>query len=1175
MSFRLIIGRAGTGKTLRCFTEIEERLREAPDGSPLLYIVPDQMTFHTEYAFAKLPGLEGMTRLDVYSFSRLALRILENVGGASRLHLNSVGITMLLRKIITTHKNDLKVFQKAAGQQGFYEILQQTISEFKRYSLSSEDLKEKWEHLNEETQGNETLLVDKLHDLQLIYNALDQALLDKYVDSDDYLTLATEQLPKWEALQTAEVWIDGFERFTPQEQGLLSALMQQARRVTVTLTLDKVYEEPVPYDLTLFRATAATCGRLLTLAREAEVDIERPEELKTVGRFKAKSLAHLESTFEKRPFLQTANDGSIQLIEAVNRREEIEAVAREVLHLVRDKGYRYQDISVLVRDLSSYRDHIETIFTDYHLPVFIDQKRTMHHHPLIELMRSALDTVLQNWRYEAVFRALKTELLYPSDYSSEVLTEAVDRLENHVLAFGIHGPHWKNKAPWIYRQYRGLEEKDVPQTAKEKALQDDLNHWRWLLADPLLTFERKIKQAKTVRAKCTELYQFLEALDVPAKIESMRNLAEEEGRLDEAREHDQVWKAVLDCLDQLVEVAGDDVLSLEAFAEVLGSGLEALRFALVPPALDQILIGAIDRSRTNEIKAAFILGVNEGILPAKPVEDSIFSDEERETLGEQALELSPNGREQLLHEEFLIYRALTSPSEKLYLFYPLAGEDGQSLMPSSLVSRMSRYFTQLEPEFISGDPYETETSEQEKFIVASSRTLGHVAGQIRRWQKGYPVADLWWSTYNWLIQSEQWRQSTQQVLSSRFYVNKEERLPKETSQDLYGKDIQASVSRMELFNSCPFAQFANYGLRLKDREIYKLEAPDIGQLFHAALKQMTEELLQQNKQWSELSRLECESLAFDMVERLAPRLQREILLSSSRYFYLKRKMRDVVVRAALAMNRHAKASGFSPVGIELPFGPNQPLPPLDFKLPNGSTMQIVGRIDRVDKGVTSKGLLLRIIDYKSSAKDLSMTDVYYGIALQMLAYLDVVITHSKTWLGEEADPAGVLYFHVHNPMLNEKDKPEEEALESRLFKEFKMKGLLIEDEEALRLMDEGLESKRSDIIPVAFKKDGSFTKQSSIAADEDFDVLRQYVRGMMQKVGTEITEGNIGISPYKLKDRTPCTYCSFKSLCQFDLSRPENAYRMLKKSADAEVLVNLKESLNSQDVEEKKGEGSE
>jgi len=1152
MPLRMVLGRSGSGKTRRCFEEIAAKLKAEPDGPPLILLTPDQMTFDAELAFTNRPDLSGMTRLDVYSFSRFALRVLERTGGAARKHLNAVGISMLLRKIIEGHKGELRVFQKAADQNGFYGLLQETLSEFKRYCLSPNDLE-----AAADRAGADPLLKDKLHDLKIIYAELEEALVGKYVESDDYLTLAASKIPEWTELKDAEVWVDGFESFTPQELGVLAALMKQTKRVTVTLTLDRLYEGKAPSDLTLFRRTAKTCVKLMALCREEGVETEEPVFCEGSERFRSPALAHLERHFERRPIPAGPSDGAIRIFEAANRREEIEAVAREILRLVREEGYRYRDISVLVRDLAVYRDLLESLFADYGIPVFIDQKRSMQHHPLIELIRSSLDVILQNWRYEPVFRAFKTDLMFPEGEDLRALREHVDQLENYVLAFGIHGDRWKTKEPWIYRAYRGLQEEDVPQSEAERAYQKRLNHWRWLLASPLIAFEKNMRRAKTVREKAAELYRYLEGLAVPEKIEALRDQAEREGRLDEAREHAQAWKAVLDCLDQLVEAAGDEEMSLERFRNVLETGLDALRFALVPPALDHVLVGSLDRTRAAAVRIAFIMGVNDGVLPAKPREAGLFSDEEREALEAADVELAPSGREQLLGEEYLIYRAVTAPSEKLYLTYPLASEDGTTLLPSPVIARLERFFADLPTVYVSGEPHEVPENEQADYIVPSARTIGHIARQLRRGERGYPVSELWWAAYNWFIRSPEWRDRTVRVLGSRFYENKAERLPHDVAGELYGRRIRASVSRMEMFNACPFAHFSSYGLRLKEREIYRLEAPDIGQLFHAALKLMTERLTANNRDWSDLSKEACETLATEVVEKLAPGLQRQILLSSARFHYLKRKLRDTVVRAAWTLARHAKASGFSPVGLELPFGPNEPLPPLTFQLPNGVTLEIVGRIDRVDKGESRRGLVLRIIDYKSGAKYLSLAEIYYGLALQMLAYLDVVITHAKLWLGEEAEPAGVLYFHVHNPMLNEAEKPTDDELEEKLLKAFKMKGLLLADEEVIRLMDAELQTGDSAIIPVGFKKDGTLKKYSSVASGDQFRLLRGHVREVMKKVGEAITDGVIDIAPYKMEARTPCQYCAFKPVCQFDPAQAANAYRVLKNEDDDRIYEKM------------------
>ncbi|MCD8509061.1 MAG: PD-(D/E)XK nuclease family protein [Bacillus sp. (in: Bacteria)] len=405
-----------------------------------------------------------------------------------------------------------------------------------------------------------------------------------------------------------------------------------------------------------------------------------------------------------------------------------------------------------------------------------------------------------------------------------------------------------------------------------------------------------------------------------------------------------------------------------------------------------------------------------------------------------------------------------------------------------------------------------------------------------------------------------------QVLHSLFYENTAKPLSKELSQTLYGTELQTSVSRMEQYQSCPFAQYANYGLSLRDRETYKLEAPDIGTLFHAALKEMAEHLRKAGKDFSQLTKAECETLAKTIVAELAPKIQREILLSSNRYNYIKQKLEEVVARASSVLAEQSKSSGFSPIGLEVAFGPNQDLPPLQFQLDNGSKLQLVGRIDRVDKSQGANGLLLRVIDYKSSKKDVQLTDVYYGLSLQMLIYLDVVISFSEKWLGAKASPAGVLYFHVHNPLLQRNEKLTVEQIEEELFKEFKMKGLISANPDVAKLMDHNLETGgRSNIIPAAIKESGEFYKDSSVISDEDYVALKQFLRKKVEEIGSAITDGKIDITPVKNKQHVACTYCSFKPVCQFDPTLETNDYRRVGKLKKEEVLDKIRKEGGEKD----------
>lgn len=1151
MSVRFILGRPGTGKTTACMEEVRSQIRENPSGTPLIYLVPEHMTFSTEYAFARTPGFEGITRLNVYSIPRLALRVLQQSGGATRIHLDGTGTAMLLRRIAEQCRSEFRLFRKAADQTGFYDLLGDTLSEFKRYCLTPEAIAEQSDELRNE-KPEDTLLRDKLHDLALVYRSFEHALAGKYLAGDDDLKLMIEKIPETDFLRRAEIWVDGFQTMTPEEQLVIEKLMETADRMTVILGTDRAYTRP-PDELSPFRHPALLYIQLRELAEERNVTIESVKVMDQVLRARNEVLKHLNLSFSLYPLSTSAGTEGLTLTEAVNKREEVEQAARNIIGLVRDRAYRFRDTTVLVRNLDNYADMIETVFGDYGIPVFIDRKRPMRHHPLIELIRSALETVQQNWRYEPVFRCVKTDLLNPPGIEAAEAREAMDELENVVMACGIYGrKKWTEEERWNYRTYRGLEEDQGQPTKEEREISQRIDRWRRIVAEPLDAFERDLTLHTSVHGRCEAIYRFLTDLSVPEKLEQMAYLAEKNERLSEAKEHGQVWKAVMDLLDQCVEGAGQESLSLDLFSKVIDSGLDKLEFALVPPALDQVLVGSMDRMRSTRLKAVFLLGVNEGVIPAKPAERGLFSDEDRDLLEGRGVHVADGEQGQMAGENELCFRALTLPEERLYVSYPLAAEDGEVLKPSPLIGRLRRLFPKLQVRLAPSEPRSLSEEEQIDFINAPGKTAGYLATQIREWQKGYPISDMWWDAYNWYTAQPEWGPVARRIMSGLFSRN-EASLNGEIARDLYGDTIQASVSRMEMFNACPFSQFASYGLKLRERNVFQLTAPDIGQLFHLAIKKMTETLMHRRVNWSELSPEACDRLAADTVQTLAPGLQRQILSSTNRYRYLQVKLEKIVARVARVMRRHAQVSGFTPISLELPFGPGKPVPPLTFTLANGCKMEIVGRIDRVDKAEDHDRVLLRIIDYKSGAKDLNLDEVYYGLTLQMLAYLDVVITYSRRWLGLQADPAGVLYFHVHDPELSLDEKLSQEALEEELYKRFKMKGLLLEDEAALRLTDRHALAGRSAVAPFGMKKDGGLYRGSSVAGSSQFGALREYTRDVMETVGEKITDGQIDIAPYQLKGRMPCTYCPYRSVCRFDRSQSGNNIRALKHISDEQA----------------------
>jgi len=1152
MSLRFILGRSGTGKTKLIMDEMTEKLVSDPLGNPIIYIVPDQMTFLSEYKFVTNPKLKGLLRLQVFSFTRLAWRILQETGGMNRQHINSVGISMLIRKIINENKKSLKIFSQSADKTGFIEHVEKILTEFKRYCVSPNEIYQ----FQNEIEPNPSI-VDKLHDLYIIYQQFEERVSQKYLAQEDYLTLLAEKVVESNYLRNAEIYIDGFHSFTPQEYAVIEQLLKSTKRVTICLNADRPYVDFSGDELNLFRMTAGTYASIYELAKVHNIEMEDDIVLQEKLRYHHPSLAFLEESFEVLPVKAYSNDTQVFIGEAQNPRAEIEGVARKIISFVRDRHLRYRDIAILVRGGENYRNVMDTVFTDFRIPYHIDYKQSMLNHPLIELIRSTLETISSYWRYDPIFRAIKTDLLFPRDNNVHVMRERMDRLENYVLQFGIQGEKWLSKKRWTYRRFRGFEF-DIPQTDADREFEQELNESRLLISAPIIRLQNRMKKAKNGRELAEALYLYLEELDIPAKLEQLKIEAEEQGDLILGRQHEQAWNSIIELLDQFVEVLGEEQISIKEFMASLEAGLESLHFSIVPPAIDQVLVADMELSRLSDVKVVFVIGLNDGVLPRKFQDEGVFSDEDRTSLISQGLKLAPTSKERLLDEEFIAYKAFTTASDYLFVTYPLANEEGKAILPSPYIKRLKEMFPLCKKLTFGTDPIDVSFEEQLDYLVNEDVALTNLTNQLSAYKKRYPIDAIWWDSYNFWMDHPQKYVATK-VLSSLFYENKAAKLSDTTVKGLYGNTIQASISRMERFNSCAFSHFLHYGLNLREREIYRLEAPDIGEMFHGALKHIGEIINKENLSWANLTKNQILRLVAHAMETLAPKLQNEILLSSNRYLYIKRKLEKVIYRATYTLSEHAKASGFSPVGMEISFGRNGELPPVQFQLKNGSKMELVGRIDRVDKAESKDGVYLRVIDYKSSGKDVNLGEVYFGLALQMLTYLDILVRYSQNLIGTKASPAGVLYFHVHNPMIKSNKLLTPEEIEEEIFKQFKMKGLILSDPEIVRLMDTTLESGESKIISAGIKKDGHVSSRSKVASQEEFDQLRDYVQYVFKKTGDEIVSGNVDISPYKLKEKTPCTYCPFKSVCQFDTTLKENNYRNLPVLKRNEALELVKE----------------
>ena len=1107
MAVQFVLGRAGTGKTRAITRQLYNRIQEArqagdPLGLSMILLVPEQASFQAEYALAGGSGLGGVIGSQVLSFGRLAHRLLQEMGDLTLVPVDDLGKNMVLRMLLERHKEELQVFGRSALQPGFAAQLGRLISECKSYGVSfahSENLDWGSPNLNR-----------KIGDLRRIMDWYDDYLAEGYFDAEDLLHRVAGKVENSDYIRRSEIYIDGFTGFTNQELRLIQELMKCARRVTIALTLDPAQRDETLDELSLFYPSWRTYQALLTIARENKIPVEPPLLLTEQRRFaESPWLAHLERAYFQwgdtgTPPTARRND-EVVLVSAVNRRAEVEAVALKILDLAREEGYRWRDMAILLRDIGTYADEIEAVFCEYGIPHFLDQKRTLLHHPLVELVRSALEVVVGKWRYEAVFRCLKTDLLagLSPDADERTARREVDFLENYVLAHGVFGWQWAEDAPWRFGGQAGAAEDERADQLRRR------------YAEPLLALEREIRQAADadVRAMTAALYRFLIAVDVPGKLEKWQRQAEETGDLESAQVHGQVWNGLIALMDQIVEVMGGESMTLATYAKILDSGLETIELGLVPPALDQVLVGSMERSRQPDVKALFILGVNEGVIPLRPKEDGILDEAERERLAELGLELAPSARQRLLAEPYLLYQAMTRPSERLQLSCALADQEGKGLLPSSVFSRIQEVLPGVQHQMFYDEP--TGEPEKDAFLLGNPRRLfRHLLGQLRAMKKSGELPAFWWEVYDWFLRFSADREREKWLLSGLRYQNRSQRLNPETSLGLYGTNLSLSVSRLEQFQSCPFSHFSSHGLRLRERVLYKLERFDVGELFHASLKRAVEKMNEEHLEWGKLSEANSMKLASDVVEELVPETRSSILNRTARYRFLAGKLKRAVGRAIYVLGEHARRSRFAPVGLEVSFGPKGDLPGLVLSLDNGVGLQLIGRIDRVDQSLDGDVPYLRVIDYKSGAKQLQLSDVWNGLNLQLLVYLDVVVANAEQWLGKKARFGGVFYYQVADPFVTAKRLLSADEAARERARRLRMKGLMLADAELARMMDAGVEQGASELLPFEFKKDGTFSSRSAIASEEQFQALTRHVRQIVREIGTRMTDGETQIEPY-------------------------------------------------------------
>lgn len=1075
----------------------------------------------------------GIMNIDVLSFVRLAYRIFEETGGQALPVLDDEGKNLILRKIAGDYEKDLKVLKGNMKKLGYISEVKSVLSEFDQYDIGEEELRQM-----KAVAGENSRLYYKLQDLEVLYIGFKKYLEDRFITKEELLDALCRVVKGSDILKESTIVLDGFTGFTPVQNRLLGELLEVCREVIVTVTMDDrenpyVYKHPYQ----LFALGKHTVTSLIQIAAERKVSVEDPLCLyeRPLYRFCDNSaMEFLErNIFRYSKECYKEKQGAVRIHVARNPREEAMKAAGRVRNLVRTKGYRYRDIGVIVSNMEVYGDDLGQAFDLYEIPVFMDHKRSILLNSFVEYIRSLLNMVKDNFSYESVFRFLRTNL-------SGFTYGEVDELENYVIALGIRG-YKKWQESWI-RRPKYLEEENL----------EILNHNRVRLVEKVDTLVYVLRQrSKTVKDVTMALYEFMVREELQLKLQRQSEAFQEAGELALAKEYSQVYRILIELFDKFVELLGDEKVTMDEYLKLLDAGLEEARVGVIPPGIDQVVVGDMQRTRLKDIKALIFVGANDTFLPGALIRSGLLTERDRDKFATGKIHLSPGGKEKAYEQKFYLYMNLTKPSETLDIYYSKVSADGKSIRPSYLIQEMQRLFSGLE----------IEDEEKQAFSAQEWTPKLGMQKVIRGFQDGNAMDQEWQELYSWYKRQPQWQYRVEELMKSGFYTRPADGLTKEVAKQLYGEHFQDSITRIERFSACAFAHFLTYGLRLRERQTYEFQPLDLGNVCHSALEYYSRKLKEEHLSWTEIEEEKRQEYIDDSVEHAISDYGNSVLYSSARNEYMIERMKRLLTRTIWALTKQLEAGDFVPVAYEMRFEN--------------------GKIDRVDLCKDKDKVYVKVLDYKTGSKAFDVVALYHGLQLQLMVYMDAAVKMTqKHYPDSEVIPAGVFYYRLNDPLVEKKVVGEEEEIWQKVLKELKVDGVMNLKDETLEHLDH-CQVGESAVIPVKYNKNGSLSKNSKVASEQEFEVMMRHALGKVFKVHQKILSGEVAAFPYRRKQESGCDYCAYRHICGFDQKIPGYKYRDIFEMTQSEVIAAMeadavKENMNRDDheKEQEKGTGS-
>ena len=1144
MSLRFYFGPSGSGKSHRIYEEIMQRAAQEP-GRNFLIIVPDQFTMQTQKDLVMRSDRGGILNIDVLSFGRLSHRILEEVGTKEMPVLDDTGKSLVLQKIAADLKEQLPAMGSLLHKQGYIHEVKSAISEFMQYGISTQDMDKLI--ASAEKRG---ALAMKLRDLKTLYRGFQDYIRDHFITTEETLDVLRRSLVKSKILPDSVVVFDGFTGFTPIQNRLIQELMRVCEETIVTVTIG---EEEDPYQMDgeqkLFHLSKKTVADLVKLAAEAEVT--RGEDVFVKGgpnRFtEAPALCYLEQNlfrYQYEPY--TEKQCEIRMFEALSPREEVHQTALYIRKLIREEGLTYRDIAVVIGDLEGYASYVETEFGQLEIPCFLDRTRGIVLNPMIEYIKSALQLYIRDFSYDTVFHFLRSGM-------ADISREEIDELENYVIRTGARG--YRTYSRLFTRKTEEMQQGSGQEdTERAEETMERLNRIRQQFADTveILHMAPRAKAGEYV----DHLYDFLEQNQVQQKLLNYQQQFEQEGDLAKAREYAQIYRLVMDLLDQIYELLGEEEISLQEFADILEAGFGEITVGTIPQNVDRIVVGDMERTRLKQVKVLFFLGVNDGNIPKNASKGGIISDMDREFLIESGTEMAPSPRQQMYIQRLYLYLNMTKPSERLYLSYAKVNSDGKGIRPSYLIDTVRKLFPQLAVEY----PQNRSRLEQ---IEGRQEGARYLAEELREYADGTLREEERQDFYLMYRAYETDPEGRDRLTAAAFRRYKESGLSRIVARALYGRQLENSVSRLETYAACACRHFLQYGLSLQEREKFGFEVSDMGNVYHAVLENFAGKLAESGRTWWDFDENFATQAIKEAVEGYAATYGETVLYSSARNEYAITRMSRILTRTVLTLQQHLKQGSFQPDDYELSFRFAEDLDSIHVDLSEEEKMHLQGRIDRIDVSEDAEHVYVKVIDYKSGNKKFDLAALYYGLQLQLVVYMNAAMElESRKHPDKEIVPAALLYYHIDDPTIETPVELTQEQINEEILTKLRMNGVVNSDPAVVERLDRFLQDK-SKVIPVEKKKDGSFSARSGILSREEMQLVSAYVDAKIRDIGREILDGKIAANPYEKGNEEACTYCAYKKVCGFDGSIPGYEKRQLEDLDKQTLMQRMQETMEA------------